>query len=197
MAPAAKADSFNLTFTGGLTGGLYIGGSSAGGGTFDITSGGIMENGVVGSLIPVAASGPNGFVNITVADGVGTYYYHWPNAGENVSFDNVLTFPGTPYMTSNGFLFALPNSGLINIWYDPGGSDGDVAGYYYNVWNGNVNSSNFGWEFNLDIGAGGAPLTFNITETPEPSSLLLLGTGLLLMAGFLFRKSKPGIIQSV
>lgn len=29
--------------------------------------------------------------------------------------------------------------------------------------------------------------------TPEPSSLLLMGTGLLLMAGFLFRKAKPSM----
>jgi hypothetical protein len=40
-------------------------------------------------------------------------------------------------------------------------------------------------------GAGSNYLQAEFTATPEPSSLLLLGSGLLALAFFLFRKNKP------
>ncbi len=201
IAPAAKADGFNLTFASGPTGGASLSGNSIGGGMFDITSGSVVVNGVSGTLLPLTAFGPamvgSEQVKVTVSGGVATYYYNWPNAGEAFTFDNLVSYPGQPYLDSNGLAFNLTGGGLFDVWYDPGGSDGDATGYYYNIFSGTVSGADYGWEFSPTIGAGGAPLTFeSFASTPEPSSLLLLGTGLLFMAGFLFRKAKPGMSHS-
>jgi hypothetical protein len=108
----------------------------------------------------------------------------------------------------------------LDFWLDnwAGGSDGFEA-----LWNGSVitgsvldNANAFGWtEFTfsgLAANSTATTLQFNgfqnpsyfglddvavtatgVTATPEPGSLLLMGTGILGLAVFLIRKAKPAI----
>lgn len=191
ISPAAKADSFTFSLSGtGLSGTGVVTGNLSGS-VFNLTGGTVVVNGISGSLIPVAAS-QSGTVKITVSGGVATYYYYWPDTSGKFTFDNKLTFPGTPHTDSNGLAFSLPNGGLLDFWYDS-----TEGGYYYNIFGGNVSGENSGWKFSLDSDTGGALADIEFAATPEPSSLLLLGTGLLFMAGFLFRKAKPGMVPSI
>lgn len=192
ISPAAKADSFTFTLSGtGLSGTGVVTGSGSGG-VFSLTGGTVVVNGIAGSLIPVAAT-TSGTVHITVnGSGVATYYYNWPNTGEKFTFDNKLTFPGTPHTDSNGLAFSLPGGALLDFWYDT-----SAGSYYYNIFDGTADGAYYGWKFDPESATGGAPADIEFGATPEPSSLLLLGTGLLFMAGFLFRKAKPGMVPSI
>jgi hypothetical protein len=85
-------------------------------------------------------------------------------------------------------------SGLFNYdnWFDPtttyfdttGPLFTDAAGDEFNVW------SNGDGSWSLDEEVGNNYVMEDIA-TPEPSSLLFLGTGLLVLAFILFRKHKP------
>jgi hypothetical protein len=111
------------------------------------------------------------------------------NGNNAVFFDNTLTPAYWPWVSGDGFSFLVPGLGT-----NPGGGPAVVNIFAY--------GSGVYWDEVVDgawlldpTGVGGDPLQFNIDypQAPEPSSLLLLGTGLLLMAGGLFRKIKHNV----
>ena len=128
---------------------------------FSITGGNFTINGSKASVIGTpAASG---------------YSVYSAGAGYNYNYNDIVHNSGAP-LDDYGLLFQLGTGGVVNLW--------EVNGIFY--WNEWVNGA---WEFAPNVGEGGEPIDAIISATPEPSSLLLLGTGLLLLAGFAFRKT--------
>jgi len=91
-----------------------------------------------------------------------------------------------PYISGDSGLVFKITSGtydnyFVSIYYDGYGdvlsASDDPTGNIY------IPTTN-GYDVNFDV------------FTPEPSSLLLLGTGLLCMAGFLFWKARPSVVQA-
>ena len=184
-APAAMADSFYVVITGveccsnsgtsGLghvSGSAVLTGNSLGGGSFNITSAtytSITVDGVTYSDPSIIINGTPGILN---ASNNGFWY------------DDVLN-TSSPYV-AGGILFQLPGSpySYLDIYINgPGAvlSESNAAGTVYNP----------------SYPISGYDVSLAVSATPEPSSWLLLGTGLLFLAGFLFRKTKPSMIQAV
>jgi hypothetical protein len=163
-APAAKADTYYFNFYGlGVSGSGSLTGANLGGGEFNIAGGTFVINGVSAWVL----SNPTpGAANVS---GDGGIYY-----------DNILVPAGSPAVTGNGLLFIIGSGATadeFNIWSQGGVTYFDE--YYEGAW--------------LDNGENGVPIVLNISSTPEPSTLLLLGTGLLALAVGVFFKATPRV----
>jgi hypothetical protein len=107
--------------------------------------------------------------------------------------NDVMLFTGTTYLV-NGMTYSITKDDAayltINGVTEISALSDTSAESYSFVWLGATGTYNFDLLYQ-EVNGPNAVLTSDITATPEPSSLLLLGSGLLGLAFVVFRKNKP------
>jgi len=167
-AVSARADSYKITFTSGIVGALNLNAMAQGGGSFLVTGVTGSENGLaVGGIIAPNSSG----------------FFAMPN-GNGFSYDDKLFPTSLPVFDNAGLLFTLigPNGTSIFENLYSIGSSFYLESAYLN------NGARFPWDFSY------VPVTFTLTDsppvtvTPEPPTLVLCLSGLVVLALAMFKK---------
>jgi hypothetical protein len=146
----------------------YVGGSDSGSGTFTAS-----PNGTPGQELITGITGTFDASAITALLGIGVCCSSPAN-------DNILFFPASPaFLDINGVGFGFQAGGSdVNIYFC---GSGCTLGAGYSVLTAPTGSAPGGFTLTSDNG------TFNVAQTPEPSSIALLGSGL---AGLIFLRKK-------
>jgi hypothetical protein len=103
----------------------------------------------------------------------------------------------TPTSTAQAMTIDAPGTGFDNDnTFNASGSPSyfDLGGFVFTAGGVEYNFFSWGTGDNITTNTSGGtytPITLDITETPEPGTLLLLGTGILGMALLVFRNAKP------
>ena len=162
LLPGLSAETFSFTATAASTGFSAFGNLTGvadpyTAGAFDLTGGSGVADGSAFSLVTPSGTSGTSPINVTYFTAGGPYYY---------TYDNVVYTQG-PALDLYGLLFSEANDHL-NLFVQNG------TFVYSNDASG---ANDFLINFTLSdtTGTGTAPLT----STPEPSGVLLLGTGLL------------------
>lgn len=158
--PSAFAETINLNFTGGGVTAVGTLDGTLNGNIFTPTSANLNFTG--GTFTGLGTLVPNVGSDpggATTTIGVG--------GGTNFTFDNVFTLGSGQQLDNLGAVFAV-GGGYVNLW---GNSASD-----YELFEGNY------------LGDYHGSLSTSMAPTPEPSSIVLLGTGILGAAGIVRRK---------
>jgi hypothetical protein len=171
---------------------------------FNVTGSGIDSNGT----ITIQQVGTTNTYEITSISGIfsdtnagisnqlisGLVQASNPPGTGTLTSDNLFIFDNGFWPSSNApmtcYSGVCSTGGLLDIF----GLMFDVAGgYEFNIWGNNTGGTSYTLDGAQDgnykdNGSGGVTVEF--VATPEPGSLLLLGTGLLAAAFVLFRKAK-------